>query len=235
MASDNPLTSRIIDRRTGLPGARAAVGGLLIAVAVVGVFVAYSAADSGPADRLVVAARDVREGAVIEARDVRVVPADIPPSARARTFASAADVIGHIALGPIADGEIVQASGITTDRTVVGTREVAITLPRKQIAIGRLKQGERVDVYVTSDERTTSVVRGARVVQIGSDGDRSLTSEREITIVVTVPTDGAVAALVHALRTGDVTVVRSTLSDDDNALPVVFQPNAAASTESTNR
>ncbi|MEO7428486.1 MAG: hypothetical protein ABIY48_03795, partial [Acidimicrobiales bacterium] len=92
-------------------------------------------------------------------------------------------------------------------------------------AVGRLKQGERVDVYVTYDERTASVVRGAEVVQIGADRDRSLTSDREVTIVVAVPSGDAVAALVHALRTGDVTVVRSTFGQPDDGSPLVYEPD----------
>jgi hypothetical protein len=90
--------------------------------------------------------------------------------------------------------------------------EVAVALPRHQIAVGRLKPGERVDVFVTYDERTTSVVRGAEVVQIEAEDAGSLTSDREISLVIAVPSGDAVAAVVHALRTGDVTVVRSTFA-----------------------
>ena len=63
-------------------------------------------------------------------------------------------------------------------------------------------------------------MQGAQVVQIGAEDDASLTSDREISLVVAVPSGEAVAALVHALRTGDVTVVRSTFaeaSSDDPA------------------
>jgi hypothetical protein len=112
--------------------------------------------------------------------------------------------------------------------------EVAITLPGRQIAVGRLKPGERVDVFVTYDERTTSVVRGAQVVQIEAEDSASLTSDREITLVVAVPSDQTVAALVHALRTGDVTVVRSTFADASSADPLVYDgaDTAAAAEES---
>ena len=50
-------------------------------------------------------------------------------------------------------------------------------------------------------------------MQIDADDGGSLTSSREVTLVVAVPSGDAVAALVHALRTGDVTVVRSTFAD----------------------
>jgi hypothetical protein len=70
------------------------------------------------------------------------------------------------------------------------------------------------------------VVRGAQVVQITEDGGSSLASARELTLVVAVPSGDAVAELVHALRTGDVTVVRSTFGEADTTEPIVFRGDA---------
>jgi Flp pilus assembly protein CpaB len=221
---------RVIERRRGLPGGRAALGGLLIAIAAVGVFVAYEGAGKAPADRVVAAAREIHVGRVIEAADLRVVLADLPSSARSVTFASTSAVLGHVALGPIGPGEMLQASGITTERSESGANEVAIALPRNQLAVGHLREGDRVDIFVTYKEGTRSVVRGAEVVLIGSDHDRSLTSDREISIVVAVPSGDVVAALVHAMRTGEVTVVRSTFAELDDGDPLVFEAGGAPST-----
>lgn len=221
---------RVIDRRPGLPGGRAALGALLIAIAAVGVFVAYQGAGEGPADRVVVAAREIHVGRVIEADDLRVVLADLPSGMRSVTFASTSAVVGHVALGPIGAGEMVQASGVTTERSQSGANEVAIALPRNQLAVGHLREGDRVDIFVTYKEGTRSVVRGAEVVLIGSEHDRSLTSDREISIVVAVPSGDVVAALVHAMRTGDVTVVRSTLAEVDGGNPLVFDSSGPPST-----
>jgi Flp pilus assembly protein CpaB len=191
------------------------VGALLISLACVGVFVAYTDASRGPSDPVVITREPIRLGETIEADDLRVVHADLPSDATG-AFDDAELLVGRVALGPLAAGEIVQAGSVTDDRALTGGHEIALTLPREQVAVGRLKQGERVDVYVTVEDRTTSVVRGARVVQIGSEGDGSLTSERQVSIVVAVPSADQVAALVHALRTGDVTVVRSTLAATDD-------------------
>ena len=107
--------------------------------------------------------------------------------------------------------------------------------PGRQIAVGRLKEGERVDVFVTYDERTASVVRGAQVVQIGAEDDGSLTSDREISLVVAVPSGDAVAALVHALRTGDVTVVRSTFAEASVDDPLEFEGGGATADHAPTR
>jgi hypothetical protein len=134
-----------------------------------------------------------------------------------------------VVLGPVASGEVVQASAVTDGAGARDVHEVALTLPRGQIAVGRLKQGERVDVFATSDDRTTSVVRGAAVVQIEADPSGSLTSSREVTLVVAVPSGDAVAAVVHALRSADVTVVRSTFTDGSREDPLVFTDEGTSS------
>ncbi len=219
-----------IERHRGLPGGRAVLGGVLIAVAAVGAFVAAERSGRAPTDPIVVAADTIREGEVLEADDLRVVDGALPDVAAAGTFGAAEPLVGRVAIGPIAEGEVVQAGSVTDHRVAGGLHEVAVTLPRAQIAVGRLKAGERVDVFVTYDDRTTTVVRGAEVVEIGADDSESLTSDREITLVVAVPDGDAVAAVVHALRTGDVTVVRSTLAEADVDQPLEFTGDAPTST-----
>ena len=213
-----------IERQRGLPGGRAVLGGVLMAVAAIGVFVAYDHASRRPTEPVVIAAHAIRVGQVLEAADLRVIDADLPAPAASRSFGSVAALSGRIALGVIAEGEIVQAGSVTDDASATGLHEVAMNLPRAQVAVGRLKQGERVDVFVTNDKRTTSVVRGAQVVEIDTGGSGALTSDREITLVVAVPSGDAVAALVHALRTGDVTVVRSTFATVSTDQPLTYPP-----------
>ena len=192
-----------------------------MAVAVVGVFVAYEQASQTPSDPIVVSARPIRLGEVLEADDLRSVDGQLPGDADA--FDEVDSLVGRVALGPIGEGEIVQPGSVTDGPATAGIHEVAVSLPRRQIAVGRLKAGERVDVFVTYEDRTTSVVRGAQVVQIGAEDSGSLTSDREVSLVVAVPSGEAVAAVVHALRTGDVTVVRSTFADAETDDPLEFE------------
>lgn len=213
---------RVIERRRRLPGGRAVTGGLLMAIAAIGVFVAYADATSAPSVDVVVATRALRIGEMVTADDLRVVQGDLPDAVRRTAFEDPSELIGRVVLGPIGADEVIHGASLTDDRAAAPVHEVAVTLPRDQIAVGRLKPGERVDVFVTTDERTASVVRGAQVVQIADDGDGSLTSAREITLVVAVPTGDAVAALVHALRSGDVTVVRSTLDQASTSDELVY-------------
>lgn len=226
---DGGAAGRVIDRRRGLPGSRATVGALLMAVAAVGVFVAYTDATAAPTGQVVVADEAIRAGEELTAGQLRLVRAELPDGTSGTTFSAVEDVLGHVTLSPIGEGEIVQASSVTQDARTGALHEVALTLPRAQVAVGRLRSGERVDVFVTYEDRTTSVVRGAEVVQIASSSEGSLTSEREVGIVVAVPSGDIVAALVHALRTGEVTVVRSTFASPDGADPLEYEPGTAGS------
>lgn len=213
-------TDREIRRPRSLPGSRAVLGGALMAVAAVGVFVAYTGATDAPSTPYVVAAAPIRMGEVIEARHLRTAHGSVPEELGAQVYADPAEVAGRVALGPIGAGELLQA-GVLTDDASIG-HEVALVLPRPQVAVGRLKEGEHVDIFVTADERTASVVRGVPVVQIDAGESGSLTSERTLTLVVSVPDEDAVAALVHALRTGDLTVVRSTFSAGGSDAPLSY-------------
>jgi len=201
-----------------------------MAVAVIGVFLSYQQASRRPTEPVVVAAHQIRVGDVLEPDDLRTVEADLPAAAAEGTFDAVDPLAGRVVLGPIGEGEIVQSGSVTNDSASAGLHEVAVSLPREQIAVGRLKQGERVDLFVTYDEQTSSVVRGAAVVEIGAEDEGSLTNDREVTLVVAVPTGEAVAAVVHALRTGDVTVVRSTFAEPAGDDPLVFSGETSTST-----
>lgn len=211
--------ARTIAPRRSLPGGRAALGGLLVTLASLGVFVAYLESSTTDGTPVVVADSELRIGSVITASDVRVVEGTLPGSARGRTFQEVEDVVGRAILGPIDSGEIIQFGSVSADRADDdgATHEVAVTLPRDQLAVGRLDEGDRVDLYVTVDDATDAVARGLRVVQLGG-GDGSLTDDREITLVLAVPSTDVVAAVVHAARTGEITVVRSTFDRPGSAL-----------------
>ena len=63
------------------------VGGLLVALAALVAWVAASAAGRPPTTRYVVAAGPIGPGQVIEADDLRLIVADLPPGVRQRSFA----------------------------------------------------------------------------------------------------------------------------------------------------
>lgn len=223
--------ARRIDRRRLLPGGRAALGGLLVTLAALGVFVTYLETTNTDGTPFVVAADQLRIGAVVTKSDLRVVEGTLPSGTSGNTFRTSDEVIGRAILGPIDAGEVIQFGAVSADR--LGDdgagHEVAVTLSREQLAVGRLDEGDRVDLYLTVDDATAAVARGLRVVQLGTDGG-SLTDDREVTVVLAVATADTVGAVVHAVRTGEVTLVRSTFARPSNPLQTT---SASTTTETT--
>src|SRR5687767_9345358 len=77
-----------IERHRGLPGGRAVLGGVLMAAAAVGVYLAYDQASARPTEPVVVAAHALRVGEVLAADDLETIEADLPGGAGDATFAT---------------------------------------------------------------------------------------------------------------------------------------------------
>lgn len=184
-----------------------------MASAAVGVYLAHLQATEEPTTRYVVAGRDLDAGAVLGPGDLALEVADLPTATAARAFRSVEALAGHVVLAPVAAGEVVWASAVTGTERLEPSHEVALVLPRAHVAVSRLQRGDRVDVFATSGSRTTSIVRGALVVSAAGGQGGAIAQEREVEVVVAVPSGEVVAALVHALRTGEVTIVRSTFAE----------------------
>src|SRR5204863_5475738 len=93
----------------GLPARRAIAGGVLVAVAALGLFTAFFRADSAGRDQLVVATHALPAGTRLRANDLQLVPMPVPAAQRARAFRSVDSLVGRLVIGPIGDGELVQS------------------------------------------------------------------------------------------------------------------------------
>src|SRR4051794_12766271 len=89
----------VVSRRRALPNRRAVIGGLLVAIAAVGVFVAARGRDSRTQHRVAVAAHDVAAGATIRAADVDYPTLELSDAVAPQLFADddAAAVVGRTA------------------------------------------------------------------------------------------------------------------------------------------
>jgi Flp pilus assembly protein CpaB len=203
-----PPHRRVVVRSPGLPGGRAVLGGLLVALAGVGTFVAWRQASGVPDTAYAVAARGLEPGQPVTAADVRLVPVDLPPEVARGAFSSVAEVDGRVALAPVGEGELLQA-GALSDRGPAGrAAEVSIALDRALAVDGRLAGGDTVDVYATDQDQTLLVAEGVQVVAVtegGGFGDGSV-----LTVTLALPPGTDRVPLVHAARAGEVTLVRTT-------------------------
>ena len=169
---------------SGLPGARAIVGGLLVAVAGVCTFVAWQQA-SGTADRsYAVAARPIHPGESLTADDVRFEPIELPAGLSAAAFTDASGIEGRVALGPIGDGELVQLGQVSDPgQASAGGGAVVLDRPRSggrrapaQRRPGRRVRDRRRRHHGGGRRRADRRRRGrARRWSFGTGGDLTIT------------------------------------------------------------
>lgn len=220
---------RILDRRP-LPNARATVGGLLLALSGIVTFTAWQHASGIPERSYVVVRRPVHPGERLAAEDVRLARVDLPGGLAGGAFEDAETVVGLVVLGPIGEGELVQASQVSEVRSTDPVVEVSFAVARDRAVDGHLRSGDRVDVFVTYPEYTTSVAEGIQVVTADGGGS-SFADAAQVTVTLALDASARRAELIHAVRAGEVTLVRSTHAGGGAAPaepgPESFSPDAA--------
>jgi Flp pilus assembly protein CpaB len=205
-----PVARRPIDRRPGLPGARAIVGGLLIAVAGVCTFVAWRQATGAPDQSFAVAARPIDPGEPLTAADLRFVSIELPATVAGAAFTDPSAVEGRVALGPIGEGELVQVGQVSDAEEASPVAELSFSIARDRAVDGRLRSGDLVDVFVTDEEGTTSVAEAMQIVEIGERDEGSFGTTGELTVTLAVTDRDLQEPLIQAVREGEVTLVRTT-------------------------
>lgn len=205
-------THRSVRRHRPLPNGRAVAGGLLVAVAAVGLFASWRAASAPPTTAYVVAARPLTVGSVLRAGDLATVRLDLPVSLRRRAFADPAELVGTQVLGPLDKGELVQASDLAAADTG-RRRQVSFSIEASRALNGSIARGEHVDVVATyggagSDSWTAVIADDVLVADVASAGS-SLGSGRTLTLTLSLDDPDEVLAVTHAARAGTITIVRT--------------------------
>jgi Flp pilus assembly protein CpaB len=200
---------RVVTRPPGVPGSRAVLGGLLIALAGVGTFVSWQQASGSPDQSYAVADRSLQPGDPITADAVRFEPIDLPARVADGAFRTAADLEGRVVVAPVGDGELLQRGSLSDQDQAEPAAEVSVALPRELAVDGRLRTGDTVDVYATLDDDTSVVADGVRVIAVteagGSFGDGS-----ELTVTLALTDASWRIPVIHAARAGQITLVRTT-------------------------
>jgi Flp pilus assembly protein CpaB len=212
--SGSVASRRGTGRRAALPNGRAVVGGLLVAAAAVGTFAAWSSADDEPSTRFAVATRDLAVGEVVGAGDVELVAFDAPAAVARAAFgeADARLLVGQLTVAPVAAGDLLQRSAVVVPEDATRARQLSFPIDVADALAGTLEQGERVDVLVTyggnaDDVVTEVVVEDAVIARIRGEDD---TADGQIVVLLSVPEDADLLALTTAVRTGTITLVRTT-------------------------
>ena len=204
----------VISPKRSLPGSRAIVGGLLVAVAFVGTYAAATGLTGSDTRSVLVVTRDLPTGARIEASDVRVVQTELGSAVAGGTIASPGVAIGTTLTGPVKSGEILQAGSLTAKAGSATQPEMSFSIPSSRALGNTLSSGETVDVLVSdkggSNTPARVVVSNVTILKSSAAGNSALGASGDVTITVAVDNRADAAALAGAIDTGQVTLVRTT-------------------------
>jgi hypothetical protein len=227
---------RPLGRRSAVPGGRAIIGALLVVLAALLTWVAYTTATAGPTQTYVVAQRDLQVNQRVSAGDFRTIVGELPPEAVSGVFRSPDRLDGAVVLSPVAAGQLVVAGAVLLPDSQ-GARadgyEVSFTVPRSRLGGNRLRVGELVDIVPTGDARTgsaTAPVRGVRVVDLQeASGSGMASGGGDVIVVVVVPGVPEYTAVIGAVK-DQFWIVRSTRAPESPPPATTPAPSAPPTT-----
>jgi Flp pilus assembly protein CpaB len=224
-----PIDGRTIAPRRTLPGTRAVVGGLVIAVAAVLTFWAYDRSARSPHQLYVVAAHDLEVGQRISAADLGLVTLNIPDARlRGQVFGAPSSLIGASVISPVDAGALVEASEVVGRGGPPGSAELSLDIALSRAVGGTLKRGEFVDVLATfgsgGGSYTTTVASHIEILDATVDAD-SVSGSTEL-FIFAVPDPATAEALANADIAAAITLVRSV--DRTTGGPTTTAPPYAA-------
>lgn len=221
---------RRVERRVGLPSGRAVVGGLLMALAALGTFLAYAGATADDTVDVLVAARDLAPGRTIGSADVELVSVEVPAEVRG-LFGAVDAAVGRQLVTAVDAGEFLLASATVVPIDGAERLEVALRVPANR-AVGGLRPGERVDVFSTwSSDVTQLVAVDARVLEVNGTGRDGLGSSDAVVVRLGLTDFAQVEALVHAQAAGDITMVRATIGTEVEDVGREYRPRPGSSSD----
>lgn len=235
---------RVVKPRRGLPGSRAVVGGLLVAVAAVGVFAAWEGAGKRPATRYLVASRTIAAGSVLDRADLTTAAMNLPDTVAGRSFSNAATLEHAVTLGPLEPGELVQSGNVLPGRGAKRRPELSFGIDAERAVAGTLRPGDRIDILVTYGTGAGSVTQvvstDSTVLSVDGGNRNGLSDSRRQVLSVALASSDDILGMTNAARAGELTVARASgVRDRPSArsfrpvIPESADGNAAASPSTT--
>ncbi len=212
------------------PGMRALLGGVLITLAVAGLWWSYTLSTATPSTHYIVAVSDVAPGTVITSDHVGLQAIDLPAGIAATTFGSSddAEVLGAIAIGFVGAGELVSTSdvrpvfdsagvsnaGVNGTAGVTSRYELSFEIELARALNGQLRPGELIDIVATNGTGASAATRriatDAQVLSLTEIGEGGL-GFGTVAVTLAVASDETVLEIVAATDQGVVTLVRAPL------------------------
>ena len=191
--------------------------GIALVVAIVatgvfyGLFVNKLSSNTSSGKMVVVAAKPIPAGTVLDEQDVQSIPGavDRPP---AGAFEAAQQVTGHTVLEPLAQGEPVLAARLASAEqggvsgVPSGMRAVSVHVSDSSGVLAKLAPGQRVDVQVLITRKTQNaepalrtILEGVQVLSVNPQPESSSQgSNLPAVTLLTNPADADVLALADS-------------------------------------
>jgi len=189
------------------------VGALLVAVAAVGTFAAWSASNHRPSSRYVVATHAVAAGTVLGADDIKTVAIDLPGAQASRSFSDVGALVHGVTLGPLETGELVQSGNVLPPHGAKPRPEFSFGIDAERAVAGSLRSGDRIDILVTYGTGAGSVTQlvspHAYVLSVDGGVRNGLSDARRQVLTVALAESDDILALTNAVRAGEISVARS--------------------------
>jgi len=210
---DDAGDRRSVTRRLPLPNGRALIGGLLVAVAAVGLVATQRRSVAEGGERVLIATRAIAPGATIVEDDLGWVSMTLYDGTAKRVFTESSDLAGKVAAVPIAADELISTAMIAASSPSASTgRRVTLDLPAAGALDGALTPGDRVDVVSTGDAEGSSTViaRGVMVAQVpDTDAVEGIGGNDRLRITLIAPDEQSAVALLDAAATRHVALLGS--------------------------
>ena len=216
MNEDGPL--RVITPRRGLPSGRALLGAFLVTIAALGTFAIATGGDDTPSTAYLIIGSNVPAGTQVTLADVEFVPMELGETLVATALTSTEGLDGATALRDLRAGELLSVDDLLAAPRIDGAPIGAVHELTFGVPLDRtppaLRQGDRVTILGTTDDRTSVGVEDAVVLSIDMEpGQIGLSGRGVLTLAMT--SAETVVTLTHLTQTSDITVVRSTRAIED--------------------
>ena len=201
-----------VSRRISLPATRTVAGALLVTAAVFIALGATSGFFTRSTTHVVVAARDLAPGTRLTTADITTTEVELDSQLAKHTIGKTEVAIGTTMTGPLKSGEIVQPGALVQTAAQAGGVEVSFALPTARAVGGTLASGEVVDVVATEKGayQARVVASRARILTSKAAGNASLGANGDTVVTLGVATREQATAIVGAIDTGTVTLIRTT-------------------------
>lgn len=166
------------------------------------------------------AGQDLRQDEVIDRADLVPAEVKLPPDVAAAYALATDDLEGAVLTRPVVAGELIPAAWIGSGAAAEAGRSMTIPVTAEHAVGGRVRPGDRVDVFATFDSgdaraRTSLLVRAVEVLDVIQTGGL-VVGEEAVTGLTVAVTPSEAARLAFAIRTAelDVALVAGAAGDD---------------------